>query len=193
MTIPPIPEFEIYMIDQVVPNWSGPQPEGGRVLFSRHGSLLMIYYPEPSAREIAGANNDPLEVGLVPAGQHTLFLIYRCAGLTGCWADASFGYGLVDPEMRLRPEDRTAREGYPLLVMLIDGQSGILRAARAMSLSPAFSAELDRLTALQRDALPAFTPTRHDAERHAAYARWPHPDMMAQDATIIEQAGLPFP
>lgn len=181
----------LYAIGDVVPDWPGPQGEGARFVFTNRGCLLHLHYRRPSPREVYGVRNSPMRVGLVPAGRHTLFLIYDIPQTTNGWSDASFALGLVPPDAR--PEGReTDKEAWSLITLLTDARTGILHAARLSTMTPFFCTIMEKLVAQQRAALPEFTPAAHDKERRAAYRRWPRPQLMIHDALIWEQVGIPF-
>lgn len=181
-----------YVRGEVVPGWHGPRPEATQFQIDSDGLTLLHHYRRPTPREIRGARTGKARFGLVPAGRHTMFLLYDIEHLTKGWSDAPYAFGLVAVDRReLQP--REPHQGRLLMSILVDADTGTLHAIRGVSLTPAFSDALDRLLDAQRAALPDFTPAAHDAELRAAYARWPDPAAMAGAAVAIEQGGMPFP
>ena len=181
----------VVKLGDVYPGWRGPLPEGTRFEFNSAGPLLLHSYRKPTPREIRGARTGRMRFGLLPAGQHTLFLLYDGENLTGSWGDAPYAYGLVHGDFREVPRAEPG-QGLLMLSVLVDADSGVTHALRGTSLTPAFSAELTRLVDAQRAALPGFSAAKHEAEIAEAYQRWPRPEHMVAAATAVEIGGLPF-
>jgi hypothetical protein len=174
---------------QVFPGWSGPRPEGPRLEIDSSGMLLINVFQQPTPREVRGYRTGKARFGLVRGGRHTLFLMYDIEFATRSWSDTPFALGLVAPDRRDLPE-RGPTEGWFMLTVLVDADTGICHALRGISLTPSFSEVFDRLVAEQRAALPDFTLAAHEAEIKAAYAKWRTGDDMISSALAIERGGL---
>ena len=186
-----IPGGTVFRLGEVMPEFRGPRPEAPHFNFDVGGPYLHYFYRDPTPREIRGARTGKVRFALVPAGEHTLFLLCRAEGLTKGWSDAPYALGVVKPDRRGILE-RQPHQGRLLLMTLADAQSGLLHALRQISLTPAFSAKLDELVEKQRAALPRFSAEAHQAEIRAAYRRWPDPDSMVGAAVAVEHGGMDF-
>lgn len=189
--LPPPEGFKRYQVGEIVPGWPGPQGEGGRFNFTKHGCVLTLFYANPRPREIEGLRHSPMRVGLLEAGRHTWFFLYSIPHTTNGWSDASFALGLNPPDLRVYKRENP-KEAWTLLTLLVDASTGVLRAARFSTLTPFFCTIMEGLVDKQRAALADFTPTRHREEHEMAYLRWPRPQLMIEDALIWERLGIPF-
>ena len=183
---------QLWEVGKPVPDWSGPRAEGSQFQIDRNGVHLLHYSRDPTSREVRGARQGKARFALVPASEHTLFLLFNIDLLTKGWSDAPFSLALVAPGLRDR-EPRSEVQGYLLMSILIDGGKGTVLALRGFSLTPEFSGELDRIVAAQRAALPHWQPDTQNRDVAAAYRRWENSSDMVGAATAITTGGLPFP
>lgn len=118
-------------------NWRAGQHEL-RLFFSRLGD-----------REVRDVRTREAEFGLY-VEQPLIVLLYRF-GASIPWSDAPYSIWLVPADQRALPDPvgEGAETRDLLTTFLVDADSGILRAIRVVSLSPAFTFAL-RLAALYR-------------------------------------------
>jgi hypothetical protein len=77
------------------------------------------------------------------------------------WSDAPFSWHRVPADQRALPPDTEPVQRALLHAVLIDANNGIIRAMRAMSLSPSFTAALHR--AIRAQAAIPWEPRAYDA------------------------------
>lgn len=163
------------------------QPDAARFSASSAGLELIGTFDQLKPKEVKAWERGRLRLAPLSAGDHTLFVLYELDGFAG-WSDAPFSLGLVPPDRRALPP-REAHQGRLLHLTLLDGPSAVVRALRAVSLSPAWCGALETMIAAQADRLATWSRAAHDAEREAAASRWPDCRDMVRAAPIVETAG----
>jgi hypothetical protein len=134
-----------------------------------------------TAREVEAVRSGEAEFGLV-LGEDVLFLLYRF-GEAIRWSDAPYTWHLVPAGEREPPARRRSGESRALLtVVLVDADRNLVRALRALTLSPEFTRTLH--AAIRRQAARVWTAEAYDAELRRAYARWPTSEAMLPAATV---------
>lgn len=184
-------EGTVFVVGRQVPNWRGPQKEGAHFSVDAGGAILTFFYARPQPKEVEALAAGRIRFGVVPAGDHTLFLLCAVEGMTEGWVDAPYALGCVHPEMR-RFEFTDPDKGLVVTMMLVCARTGVLHGIRALTVTPQFTDALDAVIAGQRMRLGAFTRADHAAEVQAAYERWTTPAAMAAEAIVTETGGLPF-
>ena len=174
-------------VGEQCPGWRSQIPDGGRFEISSKGVLLNFHHHSLSTEEIACFRDGRTQLGLLRAGKHTLFLLYRVNGLIG-WSDCFYAYGMVTPELRDIPRQMET-SGWGVGMVLTDSMTGVIKARRTCSVTPEFLHVLDDLVLEQRAFLPCFSWDSHCDEISAAHARWPTSCGMLGDALIIEETG----
>lgn len=102
---------------------------------------LIIFYSRPSRQEVQAINKSESEFGLVVEGD-VIFFLYRFGSILP-WSDAPFSWWLVPEDERVMPPPETSTELRALLqVILVDADSGIIKAMRALTLSNEFTVKL---------------------------------------------------
>lgn len=175
-----------------LPGWTGPIQEGGEFNIDSGGPRLKIGFVAPRREEIRAFREGRVEVGIVRAGTHTAFFLYKIAGLSVGWCDASYALGLVDPDYR-HIDPRKPNEGWLISSYFFDANTGIVRALRVYTISPAFSNILDTIVEDQRAALPGFTREKHYEEIAEVQRKFPTPNDLAPYSLLTETAGISFP
>lgn len=184
--------MDLIAVGDRYPGFTLPRPESTQFQIDKGGPKLVFWFESPTAEEVRGARRGRMKLGLLPGGQHTLFLLVQCEGLLKGWADSPYAFGLVPPDWRAIPP-RQPHQGWLFQVILADRRVGTIKALRNVSVTPAFSARLDAEVAKQRAALAEFSEAAHQREIDAVYRRYPDIAMMVKDAVITEEAGMPFP
>lgn len=164
-----------------------------QVVFSAsQAPVFLLGMRRPTANQVKGARKDSLQVGLLPHGEHTGFLLLRGSRLAADWMDAPFAVAKLPPEERGLPACPPTR-GYLAQLFLIDTRDNTIRGIRLFTLSPDFSQALQAEVARQQRHAATFSEAAHEAEIHDAYARMPRGADMARQATITERAGCAGP
>lgn len=150
-------------------------PERVEYNFRGGGHELRMFLPGLRAREVRAVRQEPAEFGLLVEGDVLLFL-YRF-GAAIPWGDAPYSWHLVgrhDPsEQILPPEPGSAEQRALLTIILVDADSGIIRALRALTLSPAFTRAL------------------HAAIREQAARPWPGDAAYDRQLGAVQARGTP--
>jgi|SRR5215207_5342634 len=119
-----------------------PYPERGEYNYSSGGHELRLFYRLPSFYEIEDVRHGQAEFGFVVEGP-IIFFLYRF-GEDIPWSDAHYSWHLVPERDRALPEADTPPESRALLTtVLVEGQSGIVRAIRTTTFSPEFTRALE--------------------------------------------------
>lgn len=181
----------IFVVGRQVPNWRGTHAEGAHFNVDSGGAILTFFYARPRPQEAEALASGSVRFGLLPAGDHTMFLLCAIEGLTEGWVDAPYALGIVPPDLR-RFEFTDPDKGLVVTVMLVCARTGILHGIRALTVTPKFTDALDAVIAGQRMRLGGFTRGRHTAEVQTAYVKWASPAAMIEEAIVVETGGLPF-
>jgi hypothetical protein len=137
-------------------------PEGAQYGYRDGGHELLLFFRHPSPREVRAVESGPGEFALVAEGPLIVLLYqFRLADHPGAvvrpaipWGEALFTIHRVPLDERVLPElPHDPDERALLTVMLIDADSGIIHAIRALTFPPAFTAELEEAIR-QQAALP---------------------------------------
>ena len=168
---------------------------GQRFEMTRGVPFMLFSSAHPSGKEVRGARTAPVDLALVPGGQHTLFLLVRVPGLVVGWADMPYSHCVVLAEMRALPRRRLGSDGSAkgcLFQLYLTGSGGIIHVIRGLSMSPQFAAVLDGLCNEQERSAGTFSQAAHEDEHRAAYGRWETSDAMLSSAVIVERAATEF-
>lgn len=155
--------------------------------FREGGHELRIFMAHLTAREIADVRFNEAEFGLFVQGDILLFL-YRF-GRSIPWGDAPYSWHLVPPEGRTLPEPAHMAEPHLLLtVFLVEATTGILKAIRQLTFSPAFGAALS-LAILEQSQRPWPGGRGYDMQLGAVYTRYPRSSDLLKDAIARTRGG----
>jgi len=143
---------------------------------------LALFWLAPSAQDIAAVRRGEVELAPLYA-RPVLYMLYRIEGACG-WSDAPYSIHLVPAGERVSPPPESRRT--LLHVILVDAGSGIVRALRALSMSPELAAAI---YAGVRDQLTApWDRVAYDAAIARAYTQTA--DEMVRGASIRESLGV---
>lgn len=147
---------------------------------------LVLCLAELTETEVTAVREGEAEFALLVSGD-VIFLFYRFGGAID-WSDAPYSWHLVPPGQRELPLPPTSDEGRaPLLAVLVDADRNLVRALRALTLSPEFTRALHE--AIRAQAARPWSADRYDAELRRAYDRWPTSEAMLRAATVRTKGG----
>lgn len=181
------PELQMLVVNQ--PSPFGVQPEGVRCVLTGLSAAFLLSYNRPRPSEIAALGRGAATVGLARHGATGFFLL-RVVGATDGFVDLPFHLGITPTRMADVPVAETgARQ---LVSVVLQDERAVVRALRAFTLSPEFSAllwALLREQVAERSGL-GWSPERHLAEVAAIRGRYPTADALARAALVLEKPGL---
>jgi hypothetical protein len=145
-------------------NW----PEGCEYNFYRKGHDLRIFLNDPSEEEVKSVEKGRAELALLVEGDLIILLYQFEPGLP--WSEAPYSWHMVAEPLRGLPELDWSVETCALLrVVLVDANSGILRALRIIKFTP------------------AFTQALHNAITQQSLRRWPGEALFDQQINHLFQ------
>jgi len=128
------------------------------------GHELRLFFESPSPTEVAAVSEGRGEFALY-AEDDVIFLGYRFEPLG--WSDQPFSWHLVPEDERILPPEDHPEARAMLFVILVDALTGLVRAMRALTFSPAFTRAL------------------HGAIRAQAARPWPGNDEYARQLRAL--------
>lgn len=142
-------------------NW----PENVEYNFRGGAHELRLFYPSPTVKEIADIQSGQVRLALYPY-LDVIFFCFKFGDQP--WSDSPYNYNLVPADERQLPEDAdNVTQRRLLTAFLVDANTGILRAIRAVSMSPAFTRALHAEIWKQSEH---FLPANYDAQIERVYA-----------------------
>jgi hypothetical protein len=146
-------------------------PEGGEYNFRSGGHELLLRFVRPAAQEVEAVSRGDCEFALASVGD-ILFFLYRF-GKAVRWSDAPYAWHLLPEDQRIPPLHPNTDQTRALLrVVLLDAATGIVRALRAVTLSPGFTRSLHSAIQVQMNT-PWVGNREYDRRLAAAYRRYP--------------------
>lgn len=131
---------------------------------------LVLFLPRPTSREVRAVRQGLASFAFY-ADQNLLVLLYAFGdGLP--WSDAPFSWHLLPEAERVLPPETRGEERALLSVVLVDAETGIIRALRVVTLSPTFTRLLHDAIREQA-ARPWPGDALYDAQLAALYQRYP--------------------
>lgn len=160
-------------------------PEGAEYNFSAGGHELRLFFESPSEAEIKAVRKAPVHLALL-VQPPIIDLVWRIDGI-GDWSDCPYTWHLVPEQRRAIPETASGQQRALLQIVLVDANTGMLRAIRAVTLPPHATTLLH--TAIADQANRPWTRDGYDQALHDLYARYPEPVQMARAGTVLVRAG----
>jgi hypothetical protein len=157
--------------------------EGSRYQYRRGAHDLVLFWNAPSAVELAGLRDAPVELGLYTQGP-AAFLLYRIAGVCE-WSDVAFNVQLLPAAERELPDEPTG-ERARLTITLVDAGDGVIRGRRLVSVDKVMTQALRH--AMHEQARAPFVRTLYDIAVQETHARYPDTDALARAAEVVEPA-----
>ncbi|KAI5912013.1 hypothetical protein PA01_00290 [Azoarcus sp. PA01] len=165
-----------------VTRWLGNRFEY-RIFCGTH--LLQICLANLAARDIKAFHPGSVPLGLCQLN-HTLFVLFRVAGILD-WSDQAYFHRLVtDPEDRELPPHMPGTY-QALSLVLVKSETGLVRGLRVVSWSGHASAVFDRLLREQLEG--PFDPAEHARRVQEVYARCRTSEDLMRTALLTERAG----
>jgi hypothetical protein len=148
---------------------------------------LLLWLGSPSPAEVADIRQGEAEFALV-VEPPVIVLLYRF-GRSIRWSDAPYSWHRVPAGQRTLPEPLPeGEEGRALLqIVLVDAATGIVRALRAVTLAPAFTAALH--LAIREQARQPWDSNAYDRALQRLYARYPTSEAMLAQAAARTTGG----
>ncbi len=157
--------------------------EGARYLYTGGAHELILFWNGPSAGEIAGIRNQPVEVGLFSHGPVGFFL-YKIQDVCE-WSDVAFNVQLVPEAERQLPEETTGDRAR-LRITLVDAETGVIQAKRIVSLDKVMTQAVKH--AMHEQAAAPFNRLIYDAALQEVHGRYADSDALAKVAEVLEPA-----
>jgi hypothetical protein len=118
-------------------------PEASEYNYDADGHTIRIFLRAPTSKEIQGIKNGSIDLALHYADRiPTLLFRFGEKGNTMPWSDCPFDWWLVPVERRQTPEPITNSLAALLSILLVDADTGILKAFRVVSMPTEFSRSL---------------------------------------------------
>jgi hypothetical protein len=150
------------------------------------GFEMRMFLRGPTGEEIDGIGKGRAEFAL-HIESPAIFLLYRFVPGMAMWSDAPYSYHLAQralPEEVALPDILPSPQSRDLLsIILVDADSGLVKALREVSFSPEFSRALRQGV---RDTSASAWPgdAQYDRLLKRVYARFPTSADMARAATV---------
>ncbi|MCL4722643.1 MAG: hypothetical protein KJZ90_00010 [Rhodocyclaceae bacterium] len=156
--------------------------------FFKGNHLLQVCLSSPKQSEIDAFRSGKMNIGLY-VERNVIFFLFRIEGCMD-WSDQALSIQLVPSTDRelppLKPGMRTL-----LSMVLVDADTGLVAALRAVTFSPQFTRLMNQAQSRQLD-LP-FDADEHQAVIADVYRRFPNSKELAKAAMVIEKAGAKTP
>ena len=179
---PGIGEVAFLRVGQPHPAYQPPLPGGEWWSGSRGGAVLMPVWTDPPPHVVDAVRTGLAEFALVDEPP-AVWLLYRFGGGQGLpWIQAPFSIHLLPEDRRAGPVFFTGDDqSLPLLVVLVEAKTAVVKALRDLPMSPEFSRTLVRL--MEAQGLTPWTG-REDYARglEGVRRRWPSAKAMLSQA-----------
>ncbi len=153
-------------------------PEGVDYNYRAGQHELRLFLRTPNRQEITDVESGEARFALA-VERDIIFFCYRFG--QGDWGDCGFSIHLVPEDERILPELPKAGERALLTTLLIDAETGLLKAIRVTSLSPKFTQRLHR--AILGQAARPF-PDDYDQQAEAVYHRYTSAQLAMNRAVV---------
>jgi hypothetical protein len=146
-------------------------PEGCHFNYDISGCWLHYLYDQPTPVEVSSIQSGEAQFGLYVKGP-LIFLLHQFGQMA--WHDAAYSWWLVSPEFRKVPEEE---DGHALLkVVMVDTQTGIVVAIRALTFSAEFTTCLH--DAIRQQTREPWSKDRHEAAVRHVYSKYSTMDLV---------------
>lgn len=145
--------------------------------------LLQLCFPSPPEREIKAFSEGAMHIALY-CEQNVIFFCFR---INNCmdWSDQAFSIQLIHEEDRDIPD--TGNAYVPLSLVLVDADTGIIRALRMVTMTPLFASAFKKRLQIQKDT--PFSREEHFATVERIYRRYPTSRHIVRASLLQECAG----
>jgi hypothetical protein len=150
------------------------------------GHELRMFWSAPTDAEVKAVRRGRMDLGLL-VEPPVITLVWKIEGATD-WSDCPYTIHRVEPGRRqLPPIDASPQDRALLTVLLVDSDTGILRAIRALTLPPLATAQLH--AAIRAQAAAPFDPEVYETEVLNMRIKYAHPRGMARAASMLVRGG----
>lgn len=162
-------------------------PEAVQYLYRAGGHELLFWLRSPTRDEVESIRRGQAWFALY-VEQPLIVLLYRFDSAID-WSDAPFSIHLVPPDQRALPAALgEAEESRALLqIVLVDADTGIVRALRQLTWSPAFTAVVH--AAIREQAAKPWDVAAYDRALAALYQRFPTSEALLRAAVARTEGG----
>lgn len=152
-------------------------PEGCEYNFFDAGHQLRLFFSNPNKQEIHAVRKGKASFGLL-VSENIIFLIFQLKPLR--WSDAPYSWWMVPEDRRAEPQEISEGEGALLQIILINANTGIVEAIRAIGLDTDFSRVLH--AQIRHQMQKPLAPQEYSNQVDRAYAKYPTSLAMLQNA-----------
>jgi len=134
-------------------------PEAQYYQYDVNGHFVFLCFNNLSDQETQAFRENKIELSFLVVKQ-VIFLLLHIQGFID-WSDLPYSYHLVYDELKKIPEaDFSPGTGAPMLLVLVEGNTGIVKGIRILGLSSKFSNALHR--EIQEQAKTPFDRNAYD-------------------------------
>jgi len=152
-------------------------PEAVDYNYRGGGHELRMFLNRPSIQEVSDIRHGEAEFGLLVEGT-IIFLLYRF-GKSIQWSDAPFTWWVVPESERAMPNpEPTLSERALVQIILTDAATGIIKAMRALTWSPEFTAAIH--DAIRSQASNGFDKKAYDEHLATVYTMFTSEQLLAR-------------
>lgn len=165
-----MPEMHALVVGQPYLSGGTRLPESVQYNYRGGGHELLMVLRGLTSRERAAVATGPAEFALYADGTQ-IIMLYRF-GTAIPWSDAPYTIHRVPERERVIPPPVETPEPHALLtVILVQQETGVVRALRTVTFSPAFTVALH--AAIRKQAETPYDPATYDRDLAALYRRYP--------------------
>lgn len=146
---------------------------------------LLLFFSRPNFHEILAVKKSDAQFGITKI-EDVIFFFYKF-GSEIPWSDCPFSINLVPAKERIVPELDTEEGRLVLQIFLVEANSGILKAMRAVTLSPEFSQVLVKLANEQLTG--NFDALGYDRQINKIYSDFPDTQSLLRECFVFSTGG----
>ncbi len=146
-------EFSKLSVGELLREGITKYPEAQYYQYDASGHTIWLFLNKLKDKEVEAFHKNKVEVAFVVIKQ-VIFLLLKIEGFID-WSDFPYSYHLVSEELRKLPEDNyKVGTGAPLLLVLVEANTGVVKGLRVLGLSSKFTNALHQ--AIQEQAKEPF-------------------------------------
>ena len=162
-------------------------PQGGGYAFRAGAHELHLFLPSPSVSEVRAVRTGVANFAIA-VEPPIIFFLYRFARAIA-WSRAPFSWHLVSEDQRALPESGEPETRALLHIVLVDANTGLVRAHRLVAFAPTFTSALHDAIWAQA-VVPWPGQLLYDAALAAIYCRFPAPEDLLAQALVRTEGGV---
>ncbi|MBF9135232.1 hypothetical protein I0C86_41010 [Plantactinospora sp. S1510] len=152
--------------------------EGTYLRFTAAGPELILFFARPSAKEIADLRRGAPWFAWIDS-EHVGLLAFKF-GTAIPWSDAPYHPGRESEPVTF---DHQGDNHLLLLVLLVDADTGIIRAMRQVTWPPAFAQRVAR--SIRRMSATPYSERAFDLALNQLYRQWPGTEQLVEERADI--------